>query len=84
MFRVGDRLICIDDIDSPGNSLTKNVIYTISRVNEEIDGSYYIGLREVSSFSFCSNRFVSVVKYRREKLNKLKAKINNYERFNQN
>ena len=72
---IGDKVICVDDFDSPSKSLTKNKIYTIFRIMEEMNGFYSIGVDEIKSYSFCSNRFISIVKYRKDKLNKIKQKI---------
>ena len=69
MFRVGDKVVCIDDIPlnniKPILNIHKNKIYTVNSSDD-----YFTELFETHNF-YSSKRFVLLSKIRKQKLNKL-------------
>jgi len=79
MFKVGSKLVCVDDrmifgIGSRRSSmLTINNIYIV----DSLMGDDMVLIKNDTDLirSYCLDRFISVIKYRKIKLKKLKKKI---------
>ena len=69
MFKVGDKVVCINDDelrDRKFRVISKFETYTIERI-----GSRTIKLCNMPPCLFSNERFVSVVDFRKQKLNKI-------------
>ena len=78
-FDIGDSVVCIND-DLRGINgvfeIKKNNIYTIRKITTIVNNnSFLIYLNEVNS-SYSCDRFISLYELRKQKINKIKDKIN--------
>ncbi len=73
MFKVGDRIVCIND-SMAGLLLEINKIYIVDFIHDSVlidvvDTKY----NEIGYFN--KNRFISLLEYRRKKLEKICSKL---------
>lgn len=70
MFKVGDVVVCINDI-SCNQELIKNNKYIVSGV---FDDEFLI-VKEFNATPLLSSRFIHLSEYRKQKINKIKERI---------
>ena len=76
MFRVGDKVVCINNMDSsvivnktyPMKDLCIGKIYTVSGVVNDMMNFFIVDGESLSYFSY---RFIHLKEYRKKKLNKI-------------
>ena len=68
MFKVGDQIVCLNNIDCE-NNLKLNKIYIVSTSQ-----LHYIAVEGIYNV-LNSNRFISLVEYRKQKLEKICSKL---------
>ena len=78
MFKVGDKVICIND-ELKGYQGTFEIVklkeYTIKKITGEATTECILFFNEVNN-SYMSSRFLTIPEFRRLKINKIKESIN--------
>jgi len=72
MFRVDDRIVCIDKSNSTGGrlNLTKGKIYIVNKLIGNKNGVYIID-DDGESIGYFYTRFISLKEYRKQKIDRL-------------
>ena len=74
MFKVGDRIMCVDD-SGVDYSLTNNKVYVVKAINTFTNDTVVVDSNRVYDDWFCSSRFVIDIKdVRKQKLKKICSK----------
>ena len=75
MFETGDKIICIEDVPDPlypGQTILKEgEIFTV-----EYQTGKKVSLYESTYYLFLIKNFMSLLEYRKQKINKIKENIN--------
>lgn len=73
MFKVGDKVVCIDDSPSPMNPklLHKYEIYNVDRILSEYAISI---LLDGQKYALNNKRFISLLDYRKNKIHRICSK----------
>jgi len=75
-MKPGDNVVCIHKrLGKVGSNLEEHKIYKIDFTHKLQSGGMEVRLSESPHISYNSKRFVSLIQYRKIKLNKLKEKI---------
>lgn len=76
MFKVGEKVVCVKEPETT-KYLRYGDVYTIKSVtyNRNMKGALLI-FDEIPNTTFSGNRFKSNIEFRKEKIIKLKEKIN--------
>lgn len=77
MFNIGDKVICInDDLNNIQGifEIKKSRIYTIKHIMEIGSNNILLYFEEINK-SYLSTRFISLLDYRKQKINKIKERI---------
>lgn len=81
MFKVGDKVVCIKEPESD-KYLKYGEVYTISDCFDVANYSRQIIIfKEIPSVSFPCDRFKNNIEFRKDKIIKLKDRINITRRF---
>ncbi len=79
MFKVGEEVICINNLTYYGdviNLLELNKKYIVTGLLKDKLNNYSLILEGITRNGFNSNRFVSLLEYRKLKIKKLYSKMN--------
>lgn len=71
-YKVGDKVICINDASSFGNNIRKGKIYVVTKLEESFPDKICIDgdIKGVYAF-FKNENFMSIKEIRKEKLKKI-------------
>ena len=67
MFKVGDKVVCINDIDMFNNEIKLYNTYTIKHLTPH---NIFVYFNEIDKSSLCNN-FISLTEFRKQKIKKI-------------
>jgi hypothetical protein len=81
MFEIGDKVVCVLDYKGElAPSIYKNDIFIYKKTWESNDGSLHISIKE-KSYTYPIENFITLQEHRRNKILKIKKRINNVVRI---